>query len=220
MTKLERTVLVLCFALLTLWRSCLAGETGFAEVLAGIDRWYERINSLSAAFTQLVEVPALEKSERFRGRLYFLKPRFLRLEYDVPRGQLLVADGQWYWFYMPQEDVPQAMRAPMEDLPGAPLYLLGGGMAERFEGRLVGSEEHGGSLCRVLDLEPKDPGAHYKSLRAWVDSRTFATRSLRYIDESGNFNTFDLSRTEENAKIDPGRFSFTPPPGTQILDAD
>ncbi|HLA39689.1 MAG TPA: outer membrane lipoprotein carrier protein LolA [Candidatus Glassbacteria bacterium] len=215
-----KIIISLALFLFASGRVCIAGEVSFESVLAGIDRWYDGVSSLTATFTQLVEVPALEKSERFRGRLYYLKPNLLRLEYDVPRGQLMVADGRWYWFYMPQEDVPQAMRAPMEDGSGAPLYVLGGSLAKRFTGALVGTEPRGGAPCLVLDLVPKAAGSYYLSLRAWVDEQSFATRALRYIDESGNFNTFDLILTGENVKIDPGRFSFTPPPGTQILDSD
>ncbi|OGG01023.1 MAG: hypothetical protein A3F83_12750 [Candidatus Glassbacteria bacterium RIFCSPLOWO2_12_FULL_58_11] len=190
----------------------------FEEVLQGIDRYYAGFSSFKASFTQLVEVPALEKSERFNGTLYFLKPEYLRLEYRKPRGQLLVADGTWYWFYMPQEDVPQAMRAPMGEGVEGPRYVLGGQMSRRFSGTMVGREPRGGAESYVLDLEPLAPTNFYKTLRAWVDSRTFATRAVRYLDESGNFNTFDLSDFEQNAEFSSGKFNFTPPPGTQILD--
>ncbi len=209
------------------WLACLLSATrvvsapsvSFEQVLESIDRHYEGLHSLKADFTQIIQVPALEKSENFNGRLYFLKPHYLRLEYDNPGGQLLVADGTWYWFYMPQEDIPQAMRVSMAGGEKAPAYLLGGKMAERFTGRLLGVEKRGGVECYVLDLEPNSP-SYYESLRAWVDKVSFATRAVRYIDEGGHFNTFDLSNLEENAPVSPARFNFTPPPGTQILDTE
>ena len=210
----------LFFALLAASVSRAESTLTFEEVLQRIDRYYEGLSSLKASFTQLVEVPALEKSERFNGTLYFLKPDYLRLEYRKPRGQLLVADGTWYWFYMPQEDVPQAMRAPMGEGVEGPRYVLGGQMGRRFSGTLVGREPRGGAESYVLDLEPLATTTFYKTLRAWVDSRTFATRAVRYLDESGNFNTFDFSDLEQNAELSPGKFNFTPPPGTQILDAN
>ena len=209
------------------WLGCLsavsaavsAPSLSFEQVLERIDRYYEGIYSLKADFTQLVQVPALEKSESFNGRLYFLKPHYLRLEYDNPAGQLLVADGAWYWFYMPQEDIPQAMRVSMKAGEQAPRYVLGGKMAERYTGSLAGVEKRGGVECYVLDLQPNSP-SYYESLRAWVDRASFATRAVRYIDEGGHFNTFDLSNIEENAPVSPAKFNFTPPPGTQILDTE
>lgn len=209
------------------WLACLlvatpavsAPSLSFEQVLKAIDRYYEGLHSLKADFTQLVQVPALEKSENFNGRFYFLKPHYLRLEYDNPPGQLLVADGTWYWFYMPQEDIPQAMRVSMASGEQAPGYVMGGKMAERFTGSLLGVEKRDGVECYVLDLEPNSP-SYYKSLRAWIDKLSFATRAVRYIDEGGNFNTFDLLNQEANAPVSPAGFNFTPPPGTQILDTE
>jgi len=196
-----------------------APSLSFEQVLEAIDRYYEGLYSLKADFTQLVQVPALEKSENFSGRLYFLKPLYLRLEYDNPEGQLLVADGTWYWFYMPQEDLPQAMRVSMKTGEQAPRYVLGGNLAERFTGSLLGVEKRAGAECYVLDLKPNSP-SYYESLRAWIDRVNFSTRAVRYIDEGGHFNTFDLLNIEENAQVSPAKFNFTPPPGTQILDTE
>jgi len=207
--------------LLTLVAPAPAAAADFISVLAGIDRYWESVASLRASFEQVVEVPALEKSERFQGTLYFLKPNLIRLEYSRPQGQLLVADGSDWWFYMPQEEIPQVLRAPMSQGDAdAPVYVLGGRMAERFAGILRGSENRGGSDCHVLDLEPRGENTYYHTLRAWVDKNTFATRAVRYIDESGNFNTFDLSDQTAGVELPAGIFSFTPPPEAQVLEAD
>lgn len=196
-------------------------DPALSRVLAGIERYYEGLSSLTARFEQVVEVPVLEKLERYRGNFYFQKPDFVRLEYTLPKGQLMVADGSYYWFFQPQEDIPQAMRAPMDEVgTGVPRYVLGGDLARRFEVSLVGRENRGGKPCHVLDLVPREATPYYSDLRAWVDAETFATRAVRYEDDSGNFNTFDLSELRENVAIEPDKFKFSPPPGTQLLEAD
>ena len=164
----------------------------------------------------------MQKSDRFSGNpFFFRKPGLIRLEYVKPSGQLLVADGEHWWFYMPQQEMPQVYKMPMESGGGdAPVYILGGRMAERFTGKLVGTEPRGGAECYVLDLEPRSKIAYYRSLRAWVDRLTFATRAIRYIDETGNFNTFDLGDATADVILDAGLFSFTPPADAQILEAD
>ncbi len=196
-------------------------EIKLETVLAGIDRYYEGLSSLVAAFKQTVEVPVLEKRESYSGRFYFKKPDRVRLEYSSPKGQLMVADGQYYWFFQPQEDIPQAMRARM-DRVGAdvPRYVLGGDLEARFEVTVVGQEMRGGANCVVLDLIPLKESPYYRNLRAWVDAASFATRAVRYEDESANFNTFDLSDLRENTAIEPEKFKFTPPRGTQVLDQE
>ncbi len=197
-----------------------AADLSFEDILRRVDRYYAGLRTLKASFIQIVEVPALEKSEKFSGKLYFLKPEFLRLEYDKPAGQLLVADGRWYWFIMPQPDMVQAMRTPIkEGESSAPRYILGGGMNERYSGKLAGTEKRRGIATYVLDLAPKTPSPYYRSLRAWIDTRSFATRAVKYLDESNNFNTFDFTNLEENKPIPPGKFVFNPPPGMQILDS-
>ena len=190
------------------------------EVLQGIERYYEGLTSLIAAFDQTVEVPVLEKRERYRGNFYFSKPDLVRLEYTSPKGQLMVADGRYYWFYQPQDDISQAMRAPMEEAGASvPRYILGGDLTGKFKIELTGMDERGGSTCYVLDLVPRESNPYYQDLRAWVDRRSFATRTVRYEDESGNFNTFDLKDLRENIEIKPNKFEFVPPPGTQVLEA-
>ena len=213
--------ILLISQLFILFASLPARAADFQSVLAGIDRYWETVSSLKASFEQVVEVPALEKSERFRGSMYFLKPNLIRLEYVKPRGQLLVADGSDWWFYMPQGEIPQVLRAPMrQGEADAPVYILGGRMAERFTGTLVGSESRGGTDCYVLDLEPRSDNAYYSTVRAWVDKNSFATRAVRYIDESGNFNTFDLLEVTTGVELPRDIFSFTPPPDAQVLEAD
>jgi chaperone LolA len=198
-----------------------ARASDLQTVMAGIDRYWETVTSLKASFEQVVEVPALEKSDRFRGSMYFLTPNFIRLEYTRPKGQLLVADGADWWFYMPQEEIPQVLRAPMKQgETEAPVYILGGRMAERFTGELRGSEPRGGADCWVLDLEPRAGNSYYHTLRAWVDKTTFATRAVRYVDESGNFNTFDLSNVTTGVELPGGIFSFRPPDNAQVLEAE
>ena len=192
----------------------------FDQVLEAVDACYEKINTLKASFDQVVEVPVLEKKENFRGRLYYMKPEYLRLEYDKPKGQLLVADGSWYWFVMPQPDMLQAMRTPMRQGETGPRYVLGGGMLERYSGSLAGIEKRRGVPTYVLDLAPNSPSPYYRHLRAWIDTSSFATRAVQYIDESGNFNTFDLFKLEENVPLSPALFVYNPPPGTQILDIE
>ena len=210
-----------CVFLLALLAPVTLSAADFQSVLAGIDRYYASITSLRASFEQVVEVPALEKSDRFRGTLYFLKPNFIRLEYTKPAGQLLVADGSDWWFYMPQEEIPQVLRAPMrQGEADTPVYILGGRMAERFTGSLAGSESRGGADCYVLDLEPRSSNAYYRSVRAWVDKHTFATRAVRYLDESGNFNTFDLADLTPGVELPKAMFTFVPPDNAQVLDAD
>ncbi|MEA1996305.1 MAG: outer membrane lipoprotein carrier protein LolA [Gemmatimonadota bacterium] len=196
-------------------------ERSFEQVLRAVDRYYDTLHSIEASFSQLVQVPVLEKSETYHGRLYYLKPHYLRLEYSEPEGQLLVADGRWYWFVMPQPDIMQAMRAPMrEDKTSAPCYVLGGKMLEHYTGRLAGTEKRRGIPTYVLDLKPVKPNPYYRTLRAWIDASSFATRAVQYQDESGNYNTFDLFDIEENTPVSPKKFIFEPPPGTQILDTE
>ncbi|MBN2288936.1 MAG: outer membrane lipoprotein carrier protein LolA [Candidatus Glassbacteria bacterium] len=207
------------------WLSGGRGQTVSAapeleQILAGIDTYFEKLQSLEAGFTQVVEAPALEKSEQFRGRLYFRKPEYLRLEYTVPEGQLLVADGDWYWFFMPQPDLLQAMRAPMDEDEGAgaPRYILGGDMHRRFTGKLLGEEQRNGKPCYLLELFPLKTNRYYRSLKAWIDVSSYATLAVRYQDLGGTLNYFEFSDLAENIRIDPQKFIFVPPPGTQVLD--
>ena len=88
--------------LLAFYMLCLPGygmaaktEVKLQTVLSGIDRYYESVSSLTAAFSQTVEVPVLENRERYAGKMYFRTPDLMRLEYTSTKGQLMVEDGQY-----------------------------------------------------------------------------------------------------------------------------
>ena len=172
-------------------------------------------------FKQVVEAPALEKTEKYSGTMYFNKPGLLRLSYSVPAGQLLVVDGEFYWFYIPGPDIEQVMRARVESGSSrAPAYILGGGLKDKFDGNLVGREDVSGVDCYVIDLQPKSGESYYQTLRAWISAKDFSTRAIMYTDQGGTINRFDFLEAVYDASLPDTLFKFVPPPGAQVMESE
>lgn len=217
-----KSILVLIVSIMTISVSTIsAADTDVAAIFDGIEKYYAGFSTMQVEFKQVVEAPALEKKENYRGTMYFSKPGLLRLRYSVPAGQLLVVDGEYYWFYLPGPDIEQVMRAKVKSNSSrAPAYILGGDLKDKFNGSLVGRESVSDVDCFVIDLQPKSGESYYETLRAWIGVRDFSTRVIMYTDEGGTINRFDFLGTVYDVSLPDTLFKFVPPPGAQVMESE
>ena len=76
----------------------LLAQTPTAHDLAQrVDRHYNQLHSLKAAFTESYEGLGMSRTES--GTLLLLKPGRMKWEYNAPPGKLFLLDGKFAWFY-------------------------------------------------------------------------------------------------------------------------
>ncbi len=199
----------------------VAGQENRAlQILSAAAARYHGVSTLCADFEQHLAVPLLKEDRTGRGRLCQQQPDHFAMRFTEPKGDAIVADGTSLWLYYPSTDPKQVIQIPMSDAPGSydfhRAFLENPG--QKYEASYVGIDTVAGHRCHHLHLVPKADDVSYQSAEVWIDTgSTPVLRRIRTDEENGSVRTVTLTHVETDPKVDPSWFTFTPPPGTQVL---
>ncbi len=190
----------------------------------GVDAHYDHLNTLQAEFTEIYRGSGIERTES--GTLWLKKagmkkPGKMRWEYRSPREKLFVSDGKDAWFYVP--DDRQARKTPvrkLDDLRSPLAFLLG---KTKLEKELQG-------LSAAVDVAPLSAGnIMLRGIPQALADRVSEVmleitpdhQIARIVinEADGSVTEYRFNRQQENVPIADGRFQFTPPAGTETVDA-
>lgn len=178
---------------------------------------YDTVASVCADFVQTLSVPLLGEERSGRGRLCQAQPNRFAMRFTEPAGDAVVVDGTWVWVYYPSMDPKQVLRFPMAQSPGSfdfhREFLQD--FATKYDLTLEGSEQVTGRLAYRIRLVPKT-AASYQSAVVWVEADG-VLRQVRVEEENGSVRTVTLDRVVMGAQPPAGWFTFTPPPGAQVV---
>ena len=179
---------------------------------------YREINAFCADFEQTMEIPLLGETHYSKGRLCQAKPDLFAMHWTDPPGDVVVADGEFFWVYYPSADPGQVLQFSMEVRPGGldfhREFLEAPGDKYRLE--YLGTESVHGRETRVITAIPRDR-ASFREARLWLDAQASLIRQIRIVMENGSVRTVTLDNILLNPPPDPERFSFTPPSGAQVI---
>lgn len=192
-----------------------------ADVVAQIQKFYEHTSGLRARFAQTLAGPMGKRQAS--GGLLLKKPGKMRWDYEKPEKKLFVADGTTLWMYEPEDE--QAFYQPLSSsqLPAQVSFLFGRGkLSDEFDISYLDNStlKLGEAADLILKLVPKKATAQYRYLVFVVHPRTFMVKETLLYDQQGGTNHLVFSNVELNPKsgLEDSRFSFTPPPGTKIIN--
>lgn len=206
-----------------------APESASAKAVAGIvermQKVYEGTNDMRARFSQ--QTQSMMSKRQASGEVLLKKPGKMRWDYEKPEKKLFVADGTQLWVYEPEDE--QAFKQPLSSsqLPAQVSFLFGKGrLSDEFDITLLDDKSKdaqglGDPGDHRLKLVPKVATAQVRYLLFVVDPKTFLVKETVVLDQQGGQNRIRFSAIETNLKggIDDARFRFTPPAGTQIINA-
>ena len=199
----------LCVA--SLWSSSLAQAAPTDDVerdLAGLASW-------SADFGQTIDDGHGKVLRSAAGKLYLQRPGKFRWDYTEPSEQLIVGDGKQIWFY--DKDLGQANVRDMDStLASTPASLLSGGGSVGSQFDIKALPPNGG--LQWFQLIPKHPETDFQLVRLGFDRGRLA--SLFLADKLGQVTQLTFTHSSRNAQLAPGLFSFTPPPGVDVIGRD
>jgi outer membrane lipoprotein carrier protein len=190
-----------------------------AEILRRTEARADGIRTLEADFVQSVRVPLLNQTQNSAGRLFQRKPDRFLMRFSQPAGDVMVADGRYFWLYYPSSDRTQVIRTSIAKGGGSvdlQRQFIGNATA-RFVPTLNRSETVDGHDTHVLTLVPRQ-ASPYRILRIWVDKRDFTVRRFETTEENESVRRVELRNIRVNQPIADNVFVFTPPRGTQVFD--
>ena len=206
---MRRALVVLCAALLA--PPVLAA----AAPDAPLQRFVDKVDTLSARFDQVQKDEAGETLQQSSGRLWLERPGKFRWSYEKPYVQLMVCDGKTLWLYDP--DLAQVTVRPAgATLQGTPAQLLTDRTAleKHFKVADAGSDKAG----RRLVLTPKAPDSDFASVELWL--KDGVPQRMRFHDQLGGQSDVNFSDIRTNEKLDAGLFGFEVPKGTEVIQSD
>jgi len=199
----------------------LAQENRALAVMEETSARYEKINAFCADFSQTLEVPLLQETHRSSGRLCQARPDLFSMRWTDPQGDVVVADGEFFWVYYPSADPGQVLQFSMEVRPGGldfqRDFLENPGRKYTLE--YIGRETVNGHETHVISARPRQPSG-FTEARLWLDADASLIRQATIGMENGSVRSVTLTDIQLNPPPDPERFEFTPPPGAQVIRRD
>lgn len=200
-----RTLPLMLLAWLITTASVAAESTPF-------DRFFQGLDSLSASFEQTLYDAQGRVTQSAMGRLSIQRPGRFRWDYDAPYKQLVLGDGEHLWTY--DADLEQATVKPQDDtLAGTPAVLLSARQQPRELFDIQALPLRDGEVW--YELSPRAQDTQFSQLRlGFVDDNLVAMELIDAFEQLTRFRFSDLQR---NVPLAAGLFSFTPPPGVDVI---
>lgn len=206
---LVRTAVFSLLALAAPFSSAYAQDT--QAVIAAIESKYTGVTAMSASFVQTTHNPAFG-DEKQSGSVVLKRPK--QMAWDFGDKQF-ITDGKTMWVYNATDK--QVIR--YDDFGGA-----GGGSADQ----LLTSLDKLDDLFVVtqlpdtsghsFDLMPKKNEAQVKKVHLEI-SKDLVVEKVLIVDAFDTTTDLSFTNVQLNVTVPDSKFTFTPPPGTEVISA-
>ena len=179
--------------------------------LARTASYLKNLTTVQAHFTQDLISAQGKMLEHSEGVMSLARPGRFRWDYVKP-ASLIVSDGQMLWLYDP-ELAQVTQRKVSQTLSQTPALLLAGTAAvhDGYQVRDGGSAEN---LSWVV-LTPKQASSDFSELRLGFTGNDLAR--MEFKSTLNQTTKILFQRIERNLHLDASLFSFTPPPGVDVV---
>ena len=203
---------VVAVLLVTLWAHATFAASDPAAGRQKVEGFLQGLQSLQAQFKQTLTDRNGQMVEEASGTLAIRRPDRFRWDYREPNEQLIVADGSRIWLY--DADLEQVTVRKLDDtLSATPAMLLSGqgNLQENFN--VTQTSQEGGVLW--VRMQPKRDDTDFKWVRLGFDGA--ALKFMELADKLGQTTHLEFAQLERNPALDPSRFTFTVPPGADVI---
>jgi outer membrane lipoprotein carrier protein len=177
-----------------------------------VEAFLQGLDGLQAQFKQVLTDRNGQSVDEASGTLAISRPDRFRWDYREPYSQVIVADGTRIWIY--DSDLEQVtVRKLDETLSATPAMLLSGrsNLADNFNVTQVAKE----GAVEWVRMEPKRDDTDFKWVRLGFEGPLL--RYMQLADKLGQTTSLEFSKVERNPPLDPSRFTFTVPPGADVI---
>jgi outer membrane lipoprotein carrier protein len=205
--------------LLCLWPLYAAAEVTPEAVISRVQALYDQAGGFQARFRQESRLKAAGASDSAAGWMYFLKPCRMRWQYETPPQQKkeIVSDGRLVWMYIPADGVVMVYK--LDKVLRSDLvmrFFSGIGLAQK-DFNIAWQHPPREGTSYVIDLVPKKEQPELKRLTLTINPQTYLVEKLDFSNALGEESRFTFSQVKLGMPFGPSYFSFTPPPGVQVV---
>ena len=145
--------------------------------------------------------------------MQFERPGKFRWVYEKPYEQLIVGDGAQIWFY--DHDLNQVTVRKLDAAIGSsPAALLAGSgnIETEFDLEEIGLQGD----TEWLEARPKVTESTFEWVRLGF-SRKGTLKAMELHDHFGQTTVLAFAGLEQNSRLAPELFKFSPPPGADVI---
>jgi len=202
-------------------------ETALAFFLKVSDN-YKNINSYSANLSITIENNENDKKDikKMNGILFYKKPNLVRINFSLPRGQILTSNGEHLKIYVPQyavtfiekmDNTQLETNLNIATIDGLSMmrknysiaFLKGPDMEALYEG----SNE----MVKKMILTWKNPIEGFRKLELSINQRNLIRRIVGITADYKSVR-FDFNDINTNKNISTSFFNYEPPADTNIFN--
>lgn len=190
----------------------LAAPLANAGAREQLDAFGAGKQGMAADFQQRVYDPDGQMLESSSGKLQLRAPRQFRWEVVEPFPQLIVADGTHVWIHDP--DLEQVtVRIQSHEEQGSPLSVLVDPSELERQFKVSGHRADGLDWLELAPLKPEE--SPFEKARLGFDADGLVVMEMH--DGLGQRTQVRFSDWQRNPAVAADTFSFTPPPGTEVV---
>jgi outer membrane lipoprotein carrier protein len=190
----------------------LIGTSAAATPLSQVEKYLNGLTAWSADFKQTISNGEKTPGRSAAGKLLLQRPGRFRWDYVEPSEQLIVTDGKQLWFY--DKDLAQANVRDLDaTLASTPAMLLAGTGSIGGEFDVTTMPDADG--LQWYQLRPKRSDSDFLAVR--IGFRDGELTRMLLADKLNQVTRLDFSNQKRNLTIAAGLFSFTPPPGVDVI---
>ena len=183
---------------------------------------YGRVSTFRADFVQEVSDPMIGGTEPSRGEFLQQRPNRFAMRWRQPRGDLIVADGEYLWVFLPSSTPNQVVRSRLTGRAGESADIVAEFLdrpRDRFGVTYARADRAGSRTADVLALTPLQRSASYSRVLIWVDRQDALVHKVEITEASGSVRRIAFDRIRTNVRIPASAFTFQPPAGIRVVDA-
>jgi outer membrane lipoprotein carrier protein len=193
-----------------------ASATALDDTLKAIEKRYNHTDTLKLDFSQLYTA-AHRPAQTESGVLYLRKPGRMRWEYSSPAGKLFLADGKYTWLYTPDDHRAEKAELKMSDDMRAPLAFLLGKLDFHRDFKSFESHKDANGALWILAFA-KNQNLPYTQVE-FLATPEGRLQRIRVTNQDQSKLEYTFSNEQLNAPVPPKLFAFTPPAGTEVVEA-
>ena len=189
------------------------------EVMTRVQARYEKSKAFQSRFRQESKLKAANQTDSAAGWMYFQKPCRMRWQYETPPQQKkeVVSDGRLVWMYMPQDSLVMVYKLDQVMRSDLVMRFFSGIGQFQKDFNISWNRPPEGSGSYVIELFPKKEQPELKRLTLTIDPGTYLLEHLEFSNALGEETRFSFSQMKLDVDLGKDFFTFTPPPGAQVV---
>lgn len=187
------------------------------KAITNIQSRYDRVDDLTANFTQKTYVAVMNKNVDSSGTIRWQKPSKFFINYNGAKPKQYICNGKNIWIYVPGDTQAEMYKVSDKTIPKEALEFMKGFININENFNIPGWKKIGNTT--EFTFIPKSRDTVYSKLKCLFGGDNLLTEVTIY-NRSGNVSTYKFSGTQTNTSINNAVFEFKKPKGVKIVKSN